>query len=88
MGTVSNPILDITDNKFINLSFPINKWKEKDVFLGSTVGGVKERGGVIQQARAIRLFYFLQDNNGTSEWLQQFQNVLSKKTLSKGLKVL
>uniref|UniRef100_A0A671KZV3 Patched domain containing 3 n=1 Tax=Sinocyclocheilus anshuiensis TaxID=1608454 RepID=A0A671KZV3_9TELE len=35
--------------------------------------------GVIQKASAIRLFYFLQDNNGTSEWLQQFQNVLSKK---------
>ncbi len=84
---VSNPILDIIDNKFTNLSFPIKTWKGKDIFLGSTVGGVEERGGVIQQARAIRLFYFLQDNNGTSEWLQQFQNVLSKKTLSKGLKV-
>ncbi|KTF77054.1 hypothetical protein cypCar_00035517 [Cyprinus carpio] len=83
---VSNPILDITDNKFANISFPIKTWKGKDVFLGSTVGGVEERGGVIQEARAIRLFYFLQDNNGTSEWLQQFQNVLSKKTLSKGLK--
>ncbi|KAF4096047.1 hypothetical protein G5714_023650 [Onychostoma macrolepis] len=70
--------------QFVKETFP-----RKDVFLGSTVGGVEERGGVIQQVRAIRLFYFLQDNNGTSEWLQQFQNVLSKKKkmLSKGLKV-
>uniref|UniRef100_A0A671MX94 SSD domain-containing protein n=1 Tax=Sinocyclocheilus anshuiensis TaxID=1608454 RepID=A0A671MX94_9TELE len=67
---VSNPILDIVDDKFINLSFPINKWKAKDVFLGSTVGGVEERGGVIQQASAIRLFYFLQDKPGASQWLQ------------------
>ncbi|XP_051738614.1 patched domain-containing protein 3-like isoform X2 [Ctenopharyngodon idella] len=83
---VLNPILDIIEYKCINLSFPVHRWKGKDVFLGSTVGGVEEREGVIQQARAIRLFYFLQDKPEASQWLQLFQNVLSKETLSRGLK--
>ncbi|XP_043081811.1 patched domain-containing protein 3-like [Puntigrus tetrazona] len=84
---VPNPILNVTDNKFANLSFPIKKWRGKDVFLGSTVGGVEESGGVIQRARAVKLFYFLQDINGTLEWLQQFQNFLFGKTFNKGLEV-
>ncbi|KAL1248941.1 hypothetical protein QQF64_022259 [Cirrhinus molitorella] len=84
---VPNPILDVIDNKTINLSFPVNKWKEKDVFLGSTLGGVEEKEGVIQHARAIRLFYFLQDKPGACQWLQQFPKFLSKKTFSTQLKV-
>lgn len=85
---VSNPILDIIEYKCINLSIPIHRWKGKDVFLGSTVPPtVEERGGVIQQARAIRLFYFLQDKPEASQWFQQFQDVLSKEMLSRGLKV-
>uniref|UniRef100_A0A673L9P5 SSD domain-containing protein n=1 Tax=Sinocyclocheilus rhinocerous TaxID=307959 RepID=A0A673L9P5_9TELE len=55
------------------------KANQTQISFKDILGGVEERGGMIQQARAIRLFYFLQDNNGTSEWLQQFQNVLSKK---------
>jgi len=84
---VSNPILDIIEHKCINLSFPIHKWEVENVFLGSTVGGVEERDGVIQKAHAIRLFYFLQDKPGASQWLQQFQNAVFKETPSRGPKV-
>ncbi|TRY58512.1 hypothetical protein DNTS_004925, partial [Danionella cerebrum] len=70
---VPNPALEILGIQDINVSFPVHRWNGTDVFLGSSVGGLENRGGIIQKARAIRLFYFLQDKPGASEWLEEFQ---------------
>lgn len=89
---VPNSILDITENNAekiekLFLSFPMFIWKDQAVFLGSAIGGVEEKGGIIQQAHAIRLFYFLQDEDGAVQWLQDFLKILSNETLSGGVKV-
>ncbi|KAA0704940.1 Patched domain-containing protein 3 RND-type protein RNDEu-3 [Triplophysa tibetana] len=88
---VTNSILDIIENdaekiEKLDLSFPTFGWKNKSVFLGSAVGGVEEKGGIVQRADAIRLFYFLQDEH-SSKWLQNFQKILSNETLSSVVKV-
>lgn len=89
---VSNSILDVIEDdaekiEKLPLSFPMFFWKDKPVFLGSTIGGVEENGGIVQRADAIRLFYFLQDEHGAVQWLQHFQKILSNETLSNGVKV-
>ncbi|MBN3276434.1 PTHD3 protein, partial [Polyodon spathula] len=50
------------------------------IFLGTTVGGVDIKGHVVDKATAIRLFYYLRDDEtGKSNlWLEQFQKVFSK----------
>ncbi|XP_036376039.1 patched domain-containing protein 3-like [Megalops cyprinoides] len=81
---VSNAILQIIDNNAtkiseINITFP----RHGDYFLGSTVGGVKvNRDDIVEQARAIRLFYYLredeEDRQNVDLWLNEFLNVSSK----------
>lgn len=73
---VPNTILDIIENNAEKIeklvfSFPRFLWKGEPVFMGSAVGGVEEKGGIVQRADAIRLFYFLQDEH-SSEWLQHY----------------
>ncbi|XP_041102487.1 patched domain-containing protein 3-like [Polyodon spathula] len=79
---VPNAILEIINYNAseiadINLTYPMYKTK---IFLGTTVGGVDIKGHVVDKATAIRLFYYLRDDEtGKSNlWLEQFQKVFSK----------
>ncbi|KAK1174039.1 patched domain-containing protein 3-like [Acipenser oxyrinchus oxyrinchus] len=76
---VSNAILDIINSgQTSNLTYPVYK---KKVFLGSTVGGVKtdDTKGIVKSAKAIRLYYYLRENETESntKWLNAFVKYFS-----------
>lgn len=79
---VSNAILDFINYNpgeinFITIRYPVNN----GTFLGTTVGGVELKTGSsnISSAKAIRLFYFLKEENVTknNQWLDGFLNFFS-----------
>ncbi|MGH0172166.1 UNVERIFIED_CONTAM: hypothetical protein FKN15_066904 [Acipenser sinensis] len=76
---VSNAILDIINSgQTSNLTYPVYK---NNVFLGSTVGGVKtdDTTGIVKSAKAIRLYYYLRENETESntKWLNEFVKYFS-----------
>ncbi|MGH0172026.1 UNVERIFIED_CONTAM: hypothetical protein FKN15_062616 [Acipenser sinensis] len=76
---VSNAILDIINSgKTSYLTYPVYK---KNVFLGSTFGGVKvdDTTGIVKSAKAIRLYYYLRENETESntKWLNAFVEYFS-----------
>ncbi|XP_036442146.1 patched domain-containing protein 3-like [Colossoma macropomum] len=82
---MSNPVLDIinyTASKIsdITLEYP----EHKGVFLGSVLGGVqlKEGSSKVNSAKAMRLFYFLKEENlnETVQWLKAFIHFFSNYT--------
>lgn len=83
---ISNAILDIinynaTEIVSSKITYPMNN----DIFLGTTIGGVKVNNSEITSARAVRLFYFL-DEKKTKEtrcWLDGFLKLLSNSTEQK-----
>ncbi len=83
---ISNVILDIinynaTEIVSPNITYPIHN----DIFLGTTIGGVKLDSPELTSARAVRMFYFL-DENKTKEtpyWLDSFVKLLSNSTEQK-----
>ncbi|XP_069047360.1 patched domain-containing protein 3-like isoform X1 [Lepisosteus oculatus] len=83
---VSNAILDIIDYNAskiedIHLTFPIYILKSGFVFLGSTVGGVVTNGSLAESAKAIRLFYYLEENDVSGTlWLNEFLKVFSNSS--------
>ncbi|CAJ1082672.1 patched domain-containing protein 3-like [Xyrichtys novacula] len=90
---VSNTILEIFSSKNrTGLVFPFHPSSSGPVFLGSVLGGVvmKENGSVIS-ARAVKLFYYLEDKEDTADaarsWLRGFKSLLSKWTHSRYIKV-
>ncbi|XP_073728789.1 patched domain-containing protein 3-like [Misgurnus anguillicaudatus] len=79
---MSNAILDIINYNpkeihFTTIRYPVNN----GTFLGTTVGGVERKTGSseISSAKAIRLFYFLQEENSTKNnlWLDDFLKIFS-----------
>ncbi|KAG1927607.1 SSD domain-containing protein [Pimephales promelas] len=59
------------------MTYPGNK----DMFLGTSIGGVKLNSSKITQAKAIRLFYFLDEKTKeTVDWLDGFLKLLSNST--------
>uniref|UniRef100_A0A0E9WY76 Uncharacterized protein n=1 Tax=Anguilla anguilla TaxID=7936 RepID=A0A0E9WY76_ANGAN len=78
----SNAILDIigynsSNIESINLTFPMYKSSSGFVFLGSAVGGVNE-SLIVEQAQAIRLFFYLQEKRPeTYLWLKEFIKLFS-----------
>ncbi|XP_036376014.1 patched domain-containing protein 3-like [Megalops cyprinoides] len=83
---VSNTVLDIVNYNAskiedISLTFPFYKFQSKSVFLGTEIGGVKITSDNIESAEAIRLFYFLREDNSTRNelWLKAFIETLSKE---------
>lgn len=88
----SNVIIDISENNAnkieqMNLTFPMYAFRNKPIFLGSEVGGVKTSGNTIQNAQAIRLFYFLKNISGSNEWLKEFHETLYAEANNKKVKV-
>jgi len=80
---ISNTILDIINNNAteivsLNMTYPGNN----DMFLGTSIGGVKLNSSKITQAKAIRLFYFLDEKKTkeTVDWLDGFLKLLSNST--------
>ncbi|XP_026800540.2 patched domain-containing protein 3 [Pangasianodon hypophthalmus] len=89
---VSNAIVDISENNAdkigqINITFPVHTFRNKPIFLGSELGGVKTSGNRIQNAQAIRLFYFLKNVPSSNEWLKEFHQVLYAEANSKKIKI-
>lgn len=89
---VGNAIMDISENSAdkvgqINISFPVHTFRNKPVFLGSELGGVKTSGSRILNAKAIRLFYFIKNVSGSNEWLKEFHRVLYADANNKKVKV-
>ncbi|XP_061111972.1 patched domain-containing protein 3 [Conger conger] len=85
----SNVILDIIgDNassiENINITFPMYNSTAGFVFLGSTVGGV-QGSVIVEQAHAIRLFFYLQEDQRpvTSLWLKEFIKLFSEEHFEK-----
>ncbi|KAK9977271.1 hypothetical protein ABG768_019092 [Culter alburnus] len=83
---MSNAILDIinystTEIVSSNITYPMNN----GTFLGTTIGGVEPNSSKLTSAKAVRLFYFL-DEKKTKEnpyWLDGFLNLLSNYTEQK-----
>lgn len=79
---IPNKILDIykyygNNLETTELSFPFFRFGFSHIFLGYSVGGVNINSSVIKSAKAVRLFYFLkEDNRSTTDlWLNEFLKV-------------
>uniref|UniRef100_A0A3P9A7K8 Patched domain-containing protein 3 n=1 Tax=Esox lucius TaxID=8010 RepID=A0A3P9A7K8_ESOLU len=83
-GCSSDAILDIigynaSNIDVINLTFPIHPSKAGRVSLTATLGGVIiNNNSVVQYAKAIRVFYYLQELNQTSEELNPTSEELNQ----------
>ncbi|KAK3572270.1 hypothetical protein QTP86_029689, partial [Hemibagrus guttatus] len=89
---VSNSIIDITNNNAdqigkIKLTFPKYTFRNRTLFLGSELGGVKTSGNIIQSAQAIRLFYFLKNISSCNNWLKEFHKTLYDESNNKNVKI-
>ncbi|XP_067285730.1 patched domain-containing protein 3-like [Pseudorasbora parva] len=87
---VSNAILDIINynaNEIgsLNITYPMNN----DMFWGTTIGGVKPDSSEMTSAKAVRLFYFLDEKKTkkNSYWLDGFLKLLSNYTEQKTVHV-
>ncbi|XP_056321663.1 patched domain-containing protein 3 [Danio aesculapii] len=86
----SNVILDIfgynaSNFSFVNITYPKYCRSEFNcVHLGNVISEVEvNQDGFVQNAKAMRLFYYLQENNTmTDAWLQKLVDVLSNVTTS------
>lgn len=79
---VSNALLDIinynpSNIERTNITFPHHIVKSREVFLGATLGGVKQSGQLVQSAEAVKLVYFLEDHENSTTWLANLQDDLS-----------
>ncbi|XP_067223018.1 patched domain-containing protein 3-like [Chanodichthys erythropterus] len=83
---MSNAILDIINysaTKIVSLdiTYPMNN----GTFLGTTIGGVKLDNSKLISAKAVRLFYFLDEKKTVenSDWIDGFLKLLSNYTEQK-----
>lgn len=91
---IPNKILDVYNFygdlfETTKLTFPFLRFGFNHVFLGYSVGGVQLNATVLQSARAIRLFYFLKEDNRsrTDLWLNEFLRVFPSNLSLKFIKV-
>ncbi|KAG7455215.1 hypothetical protein MATL_G00254230 [Megalops atlanticus] len=88
---VPNAVLDIinytaSEITKVNITLPLSKFKGRFVFLGSQVGGVEPNSTRKQNAKAIRFYYFLRENETASKlWLDAFIKTFANET-THGLK--
>lgn len=77
----SNSVVGIL-NKDIENGTEIHFPWHHDEFLGSVLGGVKKDSKDVTSASAIRIFYFLQEDNqsDTDRWLEMFMKMMEKHT--------
>ncbi|XP_059358275.1 patched domain-containing protein 3 [Carassius carassius] len=88
----SNVMLDVLDYNasnidFGNITFPeYCNSKFNCIHMGNIISKVEvDHNGVVRSAKAMKLFYYLQESNNTLEdaWLQGFVTLLSNVTTSK-----
>lgn len=91
---IPNKILDIykyygNNLETTELTFPFFRFGFSHIFLGYSVGGVNINSSVIKSAKAVRLFYFLkEDNRSTTDlWLNEFLKVFPSNLSLKFIKV-
>ncbi|XP_052003306.1 patched domain-containing protein 3-like [Xyrauchen texanus] len=88
---MTNAVLDIINNKPNIVSTPITYPIHNGTFLGTSIGGVELKAGSseITSAKAIRLFYFLNEEKTkeNSEWLNGFLKFFSNYTEMKAVHV-
>lgn len=86
-----NVMLDVLDYNasnidFVNITFPEYCHSEFNcIHMGNIISKVEvDHNGVVRSAKAMRLFYYLQEINNTLEndWLQEFLDLLSNVTTS------
>ncbi|XP_048035238.1 patched domain-containing protein 3-like [Megalobrama amblycephala] len=85
---MSNAILDIinynaTEIVSLNITYPMNN----GMFLGTTIGGVELDSSKLTSAKAVRLFYFLDEKKEVENWLDGFLKLLSNSTDQKTVHV-
>ncbi|XP_055059919.2 patched domain-containing protein 3 [Misgurnus anguillicaudatus] len=86
----SNALLDVLGYKasnfhLVNITFPVYCQSEINcIHLGNYMSEVDvDDNGVVKSAKALRLFYYLQENSTLGDiWLQGFINLLSNVTTS------
>ncbi|XP_074550135.1 patched domain-containing protein 3-like [Halichoeres trimaculatus] len=90
---VSNRILEILDSKDPSgVGFPFHPSPSGAVFLGSVLGGVvTDRNGSVVSAQAVKLLYYLDDEESTAEvaksWLRGFKALFKGWTGSEHITV-
>ncbi|CAL8313382.1 unnamed protein product [Merluccius merluccius] len=91
---IPNEIIDIVNYlgskiEDTELTFPLFISGLSHTFLGYSVGGVTLDSTVLRSAKAIRLFYFLQEGNrsATDLWLNEFLRVFPSNTSLNFVKV-
>ncbi|XP_036375208.1 patched domain-containing protein 3-like [Megalops cyprinoides] len=83
---VTNAVLDIinytaSEITKVNITLPVTLFNRKFVFLGSQVGGVELNSTRKLNAKAIRLHYFLRENETASKlWLDAFIKTFANET--------
>ncbi|XP_051554931.1 patched domain-containing protein 3-like [Myxocyprinus asiaticus] len=85
-----NVLLDVlnynaSNIQLVNITFPLYCQSESNcIHFGNDISEVEvDDNGVVESAKAMRLFFYLQENNNTGDiWLQEFVNLLSNITSS------
>ncbi|XP_062377855.1 patched domain-containing protein 3-like [Sardina pilchardus] len=86
---VSNPILNIVSD-YVTNGIPIDYPQHKTEFTGTAIGGVdQDPNKSVKTAQAIRLFYYLKEDNKTETdlWLKKFIKIFSERKASKTISV-
>ncbi|KAM6900580.1 patched domain-containing protein 3 [Xenentodon cancila] len=92
---VSNVVLEIISSSQTNrtsITYPKYTYRSKSVFLGPVLGSVVTDGNsTIRSARAVKLLYYLEDQESTAgiseTWLKSFKKLLSEEMDSKHIDV-
>uniref|UniRef100_A0A3P9H610 Patched domain-containing protein 3 n=1 Tax=Oryzias latipes TaxID=8090 RepID=A0A3P9H610_ORYLA len=92
---VSNVVLEIINSRKTHqtsITYPEHSHGSETVFLGSALGGVTtDSNGTVASAQAVRLTYFLNDQESSSEaaklWLRRFKALLSEEPSSEHVDV-
>ncbi|XP_026148418.1 patched domain-containing protein 3 [Mastacembelus armatus] len=83
---VSNVILEIVslnESDQTSITYPVHTHRSSSVFLGSVLGGViTDTNNSVISAQAVKLFYYLEDQESTKElsklWLRAFKKLFSE----------
>ncbi|XP_029955152.1 patched domain-containing protein 3 [Salarias fasciatus] len=78
----SNVILEVIGSSESRITYPVHTHRSGPVFLGSVLGGVGvDEEGSVRSAQAVKLFYYLGNQESTAEvldlWLRGFKALLS-----------
>ncbi|KAG8009597.1 Patched domain-containing protein 3 [Nibea albiflora] len=88
---VSNVILDIVRSNESSVTYPVHTFRSSPAFLGSVLGGVHAVNNSVTSAKAVKLFYYLENTeskaNASKIWLRGFKKLLSEELDKKHIDV-